>query len=264
MEGFDLDNKEIMKIAMEQSAIDMNCSVEDFQNPDSSVIISNHLNNGAKKCYKNKHFCSFAYYGDGLVASVDKQIKGFIDEYTKKHLPFRCFDSPQIIVLNQELEKYDKCVCFIAEFFLPDLEKEVQINDDIMIRILDEEEIPTLYNDKRFDMALGYGQEGETKDVLAVVGYIDGVIAGVASASNDCDTMWQIGIDVLPQYRKKGVASTLTKILTDEVVKRGKVPYYCTAWSNIASKRNAIKCGYRTAWIEMTAISKKDAMKMIE
>jgi predicted GNAT family acetyltransferase len=82
-------------------------------------------------------------------------------------------------------------------------------------------------------------------------------------ASNDSDTMWQIGIDVLPEYRKMGVATTLTKILTDEIVKQGKVPYYCTAWSNIASKCNAIKCGYKTAWVEMTAINKKDAMKMI-
>lgn len=77
---------------------------------------------------------------------------------------------------------------------------------------------------------MGYNCESDKKDVLAVVGYIDGKIAGVAGASNDCDTMWQIGIDVLPEYRRLGVASTLTKILTDEIIKHGKVPFYCTAW----------------------------------
>lgn len=247
---------------MEQSAIDMNCTVDKFQKLGSTVVISK-LNKGAKKCYKNKLFCGFAYYGDGLVASVDEKIKPFIDEFIKKHSAFRCFDTPQLIVLNKELEKYDKCICFIAEFFLPDLENEVQINQDIIIKIMKEDDIPTLYKDDRFHMALGYSNEGNKKDVLAVVGYIDGKIAGVAGTSNDCDTMWQIGIDVLPEYRRRGVAMTLTKILTDEVVKRGKVPYYCTAWSNIASKRNAIKCGYRTAWVEMAAINKNDAMKMI-
>lgn len=257
-----MNNKDIRRIAMEQSAIDMNCTVENFQKHGNTVVISE-LNVKAKKCYKKKLFCGFAYYGDGLVASVDEKIKPFIEEFIGTHSQYRCFDTPQLIVLNKEFEKYDKCICFIAEFFLPDLEKEVLINENITVEILQENNIPCLYEDDRFHMALGYDNEGDKKDVLAVVGYIDGKIAGVAGASNDSDTMWQIGIDVLPEYRKMGVATTLTKILTDEIVKQGKVPYYCTAWSNIASKCNAIKCGYKTAWVEMTAINKKDAMKMI-
>jgi len=36
-------------------------------------------------------------------------------------------------------------------------------------------------------------------------------------------------------------------------VERGKVPFYCTAWSNVRSVRNAIKCGFIPAWVEMTA-----------
>lgn len=57
-------------------------------------------------------------------------------------------------------------------------------------------------------MALGYDNESDKKDVLVTVGYIDGKIAGVAGASNDSDTMWQIGIDVLPKYRRMRVANT--------------------------------------------------------
>ena len=34
---------------------------------------------------------------------------------------------------------------------------------------------------------------------------------------------------------------------------RGKVPFYCAAWSNIKSVRNAIRSGFRPAWAEMTA-----------
>lgn len=257
-----MNNKDIRRIVMEQSAVDMNCKVDDFANPGSTVVISK-LNEGAKKCYKKKLFCGFAYYGDGLVASVDEKIKPFIESFISRHSEYRCFDTPQLIVLNKEFEKYHKSVCFIAEFFLPDLEKQVLINGNINVKILEENDISSLYKDNRFHMALGYDNESDKKDVLAVVGYIDGKIVGVAGASNDSDTMWQIGIDVLPEYRRMGVAVTLTKILTDEIIKRGKVPYYCTAWSNIASKCNAIKCGYKTAWVEMTAIDTKDAMEMI-
>ena len=31
------------------------------------------------------------------------------------------------------------------------------------------------------------------------------------------------------------------------------LPFYCAAWSNIKSVRNAIRCGFRPAWVELTA-----------
>ena len=64
--------------------------------------------------------------------------------------------------------------------------------------------------------------------------------------------MWQIGVDVLPAYRKQGIASALTNQLSFEILSRGIVPFYCCAWSNIKSVRNAIKSGFVPAWIQMT------------
>ena len=64
--------------------------------------------------------------------------------------------------------------------------------------------------------------------------------------------MWQIGVDVLPEERRQGIASAITSRLAKEILARGKVPFYCCAWSNIKSARNAIKSGFRPAWVEMT------------
>lgn len=55
--------------------------------------------------------------------------------------------------------------------------------------------------------------------------------------------MWQIGIDVLPGYRRQGIACALTSCLALKILEHGKVPFYCAAWSNIRSVRNAIKSG---------------------
>ena len=74
----------------------------------------------------------------------------------------------------------------------------------------------------------------------------------VLGCSADCETMWQIGVDVLPDYRRRGVASALTGRLAREIIERGKVPFYCSAWSNIRSVRNAIRSGFIPAWVEMT------------
>ena len=89
--------------------------------------------------------------------------------------------------------------------------------------------------------------------MLCLGAYDNGKLIGLAGASADCDTMWQIGIDVLPDYRRQGIAAALTSGLAIEIIKRGKVPFYCCAWSNIASKRNALLCGFRPAWVQTTA-----------
>ena len=102
-------------------------------------------------------------------------------------------------------------------------------------------------------MALGYCQEQERKDMLAVAAYENGEIVGVAGASNDTDQIWQIGIDVVPDKQKHHVATDIVKIISNEVLKRGKIPYYGTDWSNIASKRDAINAGYKPVWVEMKA-----------
>ena len=65
--------------------------------------------------------------------------------------------------------------------------------------------------------------------------------------------MWQIGVDVLAQYRRQGIASALTSGLAAEVLRRGIVPFYCCAWANIRSARNALKSGFRPAWAQLTA-----------
>ena len=65
--------------------------------------------------------------------------------------------------------------------------------------------------------------------------------------------MWQIGVDVNEEYRNRNIASTITSRLALEVLKQDKVPFYCCAWSNIKSVRNAIKSGFKPAWVEVTA-----------
>ena len=88
--------------------------------------------------------------------------------------------------------------------------------------------------------------------MLAVGAYDDGRLVGLAGCSADADKMWQIGVDVLPEYRRKGIASALTSKLELEILNRGKVPFYCTAWSNVRSVRNAVKSALIPAWVEMT------------
>jgi len=71
----------------------------------------------------------------------------------------------------------------------------------------------------------------------------------MAGASKDCAMMWQVGMDVLPNYRNYGLAAYLVNWLTLDILKRGYVPYYGTAVSNIASQCVAHRAGYSPAWV---------------
>ena len=89
-------------------------------------------------------------------------------------------------------------------------------------------------------------------DVLGVGAYDGDKLVGLAACSADCESMWQIGVDVLPEYRRQGVASALTSNLAIEIMKRDKVPFYCCAWSNLKSVKNALSSGFVPGWVEMT------------
>lgn len=41
----------------------------------------------------------------------------------------------------------------------------------------------------------------------------------------------------LPDYRRQGIASSLTSNLAIKIIDRGKVPFYCCAWSNLKSEK---------------------------
>ena len=79
----------------------------------------------------------------------------------------------------------------------------------------------------------------------------DGVTVGLATASADSDSMWQVGIDILPDYRNRGIGKALVSQLTEALFKIRKLPYYSTGISNISSRRIAISVGYRPAWVEI-------------
>lgn len=244
-----MTNQEISAIAMAQSAIDSHCNASDFLQTENLVVISAE-SEGARKYLKLPFECDLISYGNNIVASVRedlvKVVRSYVDKYPLEH----CFETPNMHVLNDELQKKQLRVCFMAEYFLPDLECLKPLPCPYEIGIITDSELADLY---RPEWGNALNEERKQLDRLGVGAYHNGKLIGLAGCSADCHTMWQIGIDVLPEYRRKGIASALTSRLTVEILDRGKVPFYCAAWSNLRSVRNAIKSGFRPAWVELTA-----------
>lgn len=76
-------------------------------------------------------------------------------------------------------------------------------------------------------------------------------IAGMAGASADSPTFWQIGINVNKEYEGRHIASGLVSILKHDILQKGIVPYYGTCFSNLASQHVAVRAGFEAAWVEL-------------
>lgn len=244
-----ITNNYILEEAMKQSAIDANCNEVDFISNENKVVISKE-NPNARKYLKLPLACNLISYGNNIVASVQEEYRDIVTKYINKYPIEHCFETPNMHVLNDALQKYKLRICFMAEYFLPDLECLKELKCDYQLRILHKSDFKTLYTEE-WNNALS--KDRKELDVLGVGAYDGETMIGLAACSADCDSMWQIGVDILPEYRKQGIASALTSRLALEILKVGKVPFYCAAWSNIKSVRNAIKSGFKPAWVEMTA-----------
>lgn len=243
-----MTNQEILQIAMQQSAIDSGCSVSDFQSTENKIVIST-TNDKARKYLELPFLCDLTSYGNCIVASVSEELKEIVAAYINRYPIEHCFETPNLISFQEQLRKYDLNVCFMAEYFLPDVTLLKPLSCKYELKLLSPDEFKDYYL-PQWSNALC--EKRKNLDVLAVAAYEQDKMIGMAGCSADCDTMRQIGIDVLPGYRRKGIASALTSTLAVEILKRGKVPFYCCAWSNIKSARNAIKSGFRPAWVSLT------------
>ena len=247
-----MDNKQIMHIAMQQSAYDCNCNAEDFIRKEN-VINESVPNDNARRYLKLPLICHMVSYGKNIVAcgreDLLPEIRKFMDSVPNIE---NCFETPGIYPLNNILKIANAEICFMADYFLPDIDVVygTELSCEYEMRVLEKEDFASLYLPE-WKNALC--EDRKHLDILAVGAYDNDRLVGLAGCSADCDTMWQIGIDVLPQYRRMGIASALTNRLARETFERGKVPFYCAAWSNIKSVKNAIRSGFRPGWVEITA-----------
>ena len=246
-----MTNKEILKIAMEQSAIDLGADACDFEKSENVTVLSK-ISDKARKYLKLPFSCQLVSYGNNVVASVSPDFLEITENYINKYHLEHLFETPNMHVLNDALVAKGQKICFMAEYFLPDVDILRPLDCPYELRVLSAKDFADLYL-PTWSNALC--EQRKELDVLGVGAYDNGRLVGLAGCSADCDMMWQIGIDVLPEYRRQGIASALTSRLALEILNRGKVPFYCAAWCNVKSVRNAIKSGFRPAWVEMTAKS---------
>lgn len=247
-----MDNSMILKIALQQSAYDCCCAPEDFLAARNSTHVSE-ASDRARRYLELPHICDLVSYGTNIVATGRADLLAEIGQLINSMPAIEnCFETPGLYPLNRLLEQADAKICFMADYFLPDIDAVFQYSGECAyeLRIMEAEAFADLYLPEWKNALCA---DRKHLDRLAVGAFDRGKLIGLAGCSADCDTMWQIGVDVLPEYRKQGIASALTNRLARETFERDLVPFYCAAWSNVKSVKNAIRSGFRPGWVEATA-----------
>ena len=240
--------QEILEAAMRQSAEDIGCRAGDFLSREN-VVCSFRLGKHARRYYREPISCNFVSYGNNVVAAVTEELSDVVTSFIGKFPFYHCFETPNLHWLSDRLAEKGHRVCFMAEYYLPDTCRIASPDCGYERRLLVQKDFEGLYLPEWSNALCADRKE---LDVLGIGAYDHGNLIGLAACSADCEDMWQIGVDVLPEYRRQGVASALTSALAGEILKRGKIPFYCSAWSNIRSVRNAVRSGFLPAWVEMT------------
>lgn len=250
---------ELLNMAKTQLAIDLNCRSEDFNMKENTITFVR--DNPGRRYYTEEPFSFYmASFGKGNVIAVEQGMQSefisFFGDKNRKDL----FEERYLMEINKKLQKYQLVLCLTTHGFLPDSEKTITFNKKpVKSRWFEDGEILELYTEKEwFPNALMYKSIPQRRDVLAIAAYNSvGEKIGLAGASADTEIMWQIGVDVKPEYQNQGIGKFLVTQLKNEIIRREAVPFYSTSTGNLISRNLAIQCGFFPAWVEISSVEKR-------
>jgi GNAT superfamily N-acetyltransferase len=189
-------------------------------------------------------------FGTGTVLSIDPAYRPFV-EANQPARHYRAMSGAFLQSIAAEglrrgvtLNWYPPGLCFTVATEPPDL----GVPAGFEIREMDRAWMNAEQANKRFGN--GVGEPGvddrESQNSFALVVYDSrDQPAAVAGAFNNRYGVPEIGVDVLREYRGLGLGRLVVSAMARELIRRGDVPFYECAPTNIRSHRTAESCGFR-------------------
>lgn len=238
---------EILDIAKKQLAIDYNCNPLDFSKG-CNTITKNQFKEGSRINDSNGCFLKIICIGGHAVISADEKIKSWVEEKLLLSDASWLFDFGNLRVIDNKLKEFGHEIDEMPHYYLPN-PVVTNVEPITIVKWFEQDEILQFKGDKRFNEAFIFSDD--CPDILGVAAFDGDNIVGMAGASKDSGKLYQIGVNVLPEYSGKGIGTNLVTLLKQEILKRGKIPFYGTSVSHIISRNTAIKAGFFPAWAEV-------------
>ena len=241
--------KEYYEKLLAQLALEFNCRPDDFLKSENLVTVSDPAE-GSRSYHPGKPFLKMATVGGNTVITADEQLHIFLKDFVKDKEGHCLFEYGCLAELDKELNKYGFRMNSSHHMFLPC--RDVTVERDIKVKWFFDDDISQFYGDERFPNAICFPKPNPgTPDRITVAAYDGDNIMGMSGCSEDAPHWEQIGIDVLPEYRKRGLGTYLVTLLKNKLIEMGEVPFYGIACANISSNRIALSSGFAPAWVEI-------------
>ncbi len=240
------------EILTRQLAIDF-CTDVDSVLSKANIFTEYKRREGRRIFQEKECYLKIAAVNGKILASGKKEIIEWVREKYKNGNAAWFMDMESLHELEEGLSNFGCCIGQAHPFYIATNQSEVDIKN-YDIRLFVGEELEQFRGDERFGEAFIF--DVLPKDEIGVGAYKNGKILGMAGATSDSDMMWQIGINVMPEAEGLGIGTMLVSIIKNEILSRGKLPFYGTSMSHIASQRVALSAGFTPAWAELYCVPK--------
>lgn len=223
--------KEIIKSKIEELlSKEYYCSLSELNGRETVYSI----NTNAKQPY-----IKILAYGKCVVVCTSKELHTKIQEILQDKNRDEIFEVP--FVYGQTIH------------YVPDHSSEVgeAISSKYVCEFLLDKDILSLNGLKGFENSLAFDDNGSAPTKAVYIARDKGRIIGTAGAAESpVNGLWEIGVDVMEEYRNAKLGTYLVSKLTKELLARNKVPFYSASVTNISSQMVACRCGYVPLWVD--------------
>lgn len=246
-----------MEMMLNQITLDCNQD-EAIKIKDNMYIAPTKVLEGSRVINKlDPFFRAIICMGKAYIMADEETIPGWV-EILKDYPVEWFFNYGRLRKIDRILNEYEREIIDTHVYFLPDKDfSDIAIPDNFVW--FDEENIAKMKDVNKFHNALCYSPT--QPDVMAVGAVKEGCdrvvditqnnLMGMAGASNDGKYIRQIGIDVLDDYRGRGLAVDLVKVLKQKIISDGYLPLYGTGEGHALSRTVGVKAGFLPAYAEI-------------
>ncbi len=249
----ELIKRRVWEAALAQLALDYNAQPQDFLAPGVTVTAAKVLP-GRRQYQQGAPFFQMATTGRGAVITARESLRGPLQAWAQGvEAGHWLLEYPRLRQVEDLLMPQGWKLRGTHHMYLPAREFSSHLPQGFSYRWYDRESLKIFYPNHAWPNALLEEENPLRPDVIALGAFCRGELVALAGASADGETLWQVGIDVLPDYRSRGLGTALVEALCQRIVKLDKLPFYGTAAANIHSQSIAVKCGFFPAWVEVSS-----------
>ncbi len=230
-------------------SLEFGCSAGSIDRDENTLTVSA-MHPGARAYFDEAPFFRMACAGGGALITADERLHPFLLEWMRGRMGHWLFEMPNLLPLLAELRRYGYALTDAWHLYLPGGTQENP--PACPVRRMDRTELTEYSADARFPNA--FSHDRRRPDTRAFCAEENGAVMGIAACAADAPVFRQIGVDVLPKYRGRGIGTALVYRLTEQILADGLIPLYGTSGSNVHSQRIALHCGFRPAWVEISAV----------